>query len=129
MFRLVGIIASLAGLVAVDNINRGIRWGAGVFGFLKAWRQNFRERRQERRARKRGQALPAVESEGSMAINLGTRTSTNAGVAGLAVVWACQLVEQVAPGLLGAKADDYLIVAIAWLVARFSTTPAEPKVL
>lgn len=64
-----------------------------------------------------------------MALDLGTRTSTNAGVAGLAVLWLCQLVEQFLPGLLGANADDYLIVAVAWLVARFSKTPDVPKVL
>lgn len=61
-----------------------------------------------------------------MALDLGTRTSTNTGIAGLAVVWICQLVEQYLPGLLGANADDYLIVAVAWLVARFSKTPASP---
>ena len=113
--------------MALDPISVAKLWLlVKPFKRFKAWRTRRKMRSWE------GHHLDEVaeefntEKERPMALDLGTRTSTNAGVAGLAVVWICQLVEQYLPGLLGANADDYLIVAVAWAVARFSKTPAAP---
>ena len=45
----------------MNTVKRGIFTGAAAFGFLKAWRQNFRARREAKRT---GQAVP-VETEGA----------------------------------------------------------------
>lgn len=70
-----------------------------------------------------------------MAIDLGTRTSTNAvvgsGFLGTAYVQLAGLLPW--PDLVAALTTPQMVVVvtafIAWAVARFSKTPAVPKVL
>src|SRR5690606_22409793 len=57
------------------------------------------------------------------------RTSTKGGVMGVAAIYAIDWVQQMAPGLLGDKAEDYALLAVVWLVSRISKTPANPGVL
>ncbi len=110
-----------------DPVTQGIRRGAFAFGFLKAWKQNFQaNRRRKKRLRELG-----IE-EDSMALDLGTRTSTNAaagaGFLGTAYVQLAGLLPY--PDLVAALTTPQMVVVvttvIAWVVARFTRTPANP---
>lgn len=103
--------------MAVDPISQGIRRGAFVFGFLKAWKQN----RKEKRAARKGKG---------MAINLGTRTSTNSGVAGIVAIVIIKALSVVAPDFAPPEGFEAGITAVVmYVIARFSKSPAEPKAL
>lgn len=68
-----------------DPITQGIRRGAFVFGFLKAWRQN----RRDRRAAKRGETVSKTDEESVSMFPKGTQTLS--GIALLVLVpWAAK---------------------------------------
>jgi hypothetical protein len=116
-----------------DPITQGIRRGAFVFGFLKAWKLNRKANKKAKRV-----ALDEVAEDFNqqedlpMAIDLGTRTSTNAVVGGgiLGVVYV-NLVEilpwpTVVAALTTPEMVSLVSVLLAGIVARFSKTPAVP---
>jgi hypothetical protein len=98
--------------------------------------------RKARRKFKRGETLTADEyeilqtyKERPMAIDTGLRTSTNT-VVGTSVVGsiAVKLIELLPyPELVAALTTPEAVIlwgsVIAWVVARFSKTPAQPKAL
>jgi hypothetical protein len=105
--------------------------GRFAFNFIAAWIDRIRQRRRvKRRLREFG-----IE-EDSMAIDLGTRTSTNALVGGGLFSQGYLLLVQMLPGqgefeqlLLQPEAVAFAAVLFATVVARFSKTPEQPKVL
>lgn len=88
-----------------------------------------------KQARQRRRRLRELGVEEPMAIDLGTRTSTNTVVGtslfGSIAVQIIQLLPY--PALVAALTTPEAVIlwgaALAWLVARFSKTPAVPKVL
>lgn len=106
--------------MSVDPVTQGIRRGAAAFGFLKAWNRN----RKERRAQRKGEG---------MAIDLGTRTSTNAMVGGGILAQVYVQAVSLIPGegaletlLLQPESIAFFAVVLAAVIARVSKTPATP---
>lgn len=125
MIGLIGVVLELAWLVLRGWV---VDAGGVLFGFVAEGIKRLRQRRRrKRRLRELG-----IE-EGGMALDLGTRTSTNAFVGGgLFSQIYIQLVALL-PGqgaleslLLTPEAVAFAAVLCAALVARISKTPAEP---
>ena len=100
--------------------------GAIAFGFVAEGIKRLRKRIQERRAKRKGKG---------MALDLGTRTSTNT-VVGTSLLGsiAVQLIQLLPyPELVAALTTPEAVIlwgaALAWLVARFSKTPPSPGAL
>jgi hypothetical protein len=110
------------------GVKRAAKAGAFVFGFLA---EPFKRLRQRRRRKRRLREL-GIPEEGGMALDLGTRTSTNT-VVGTSLVGsiAVQLIQLLPyPELVAALTTPEAVIlwgsVIAWVVARFSKTPAVP---
>jgi hypothetical protein len=102
--------------------------GSFAFGFIA---EGIKRLRQRRRRKRRLKEL-GIPEEGEMALDLGTRTSTNTAVGSpiLGVVYV-NLVQMLPyPELVAALTTPEAVVLaaafFAWLVARFSKTPANP---
>lgn len=76
------------------------------------------KRWKESRARKR------------MQIDLGTRTSTNSGIAGVVAIMVMSTLKYVAPDFSPPEGFEAGITALVmWVIARFSKSPSEYRVL
>jgi hypothetical protein len=101
--------------------------GAFAFGFIAEGIKRLRQRRRAKRAQRKGEG---------MAIDLGTRTSTNALVGGGFISQVYVQLVQLIPGngaleafLLQPETVAFAAVLAATIIARFSKTPAQPKAL
>jgi hypothetical protein len=105
----------------MDPVTQGVRRGAAVFGFFKAWRKNRRENK-----RRKELGLP---TEDFMVIDNGRRTTTNAGVSGLVVWGILQAVTYFFPDAPTEGLEEALGAIVAYFVGYITKTPAQPKVL
>jgi threonine dehydrogenase-like Zn-dependent dehydrogenase len=102
---------------------------------LTSWLERRREKRLRRKAEAAATEGQFQYEDTGMAINLGTRTSTNAllggGALGQIYVALVQLIP--APAVVAAlttpEAVAVATAVFAWAVARISKTPAEPGLL
>lgn len=126
-----------------------MNWGALLVQIVREWAPFSQEKRAARKARRIARKSPRVrqhdELEGEflpngedrrMAIDLGTRTSTNAFVGGTFLTQLYVQLVALIPGmgdieafLLQPESIAFAGVLIAAIIARFSKTPVEPKVL
>lgn len=122
----------------MNTVKRGVFTGAAAFGFLKAWRQNFKANRARRRKRKGKELTPEQErliselgeTEVSMAANTGLRSSSNMVIAGGLTNIIIEVVQMFAPEFqLSAEVRTYLTLGIAWIASRFTKTPEQPKIV
>ena len=101
-----------------------------AYKVFKVWRAvKPIKRLRERRARKRRRKELGIDE--GFVMELGTRTSTNAGAVGIIAVIVMRVIETVTPEvatitILGMGMQELILVALTWVVARFSKTPAAP---
>jgi hypothetical protein len=120
-------------------------WGEIVGRAVLAWMNNrpFSEearaarkaKRAARRAKRQRQPDEAAEDFHSqledrpMAIDLGTRTTTNMTVSGLVVFGIMKLLSTFFPGFPTEGLEEAIAAVVAYVVGYFSKSPANPKVL
>lgn len=90
----------------------------------------------ERRAAKRAAQKAASDAAGgefldfdeetTMAIDLGTRTSTNMTVSGMVVWGVLKLVSTYFPGIPTDGLEELVAAVVAYIVGRLTKTPATP---
>jgi hypothetical protein len=86
-------------------------------------------RRKARRGEPESQVLNTAQ-EVSMAIDIGTRTSTNSGVAGIVAIVLIKALAAIAPDFAPPEGFEAGITAVVmYVIARFSKSPATPKAL
>jgi hypothetical protein len=99
--------------VALDPVTvwKGVQFWTTVKPFkkFKAWR-----------ARRKGKA---------MAIDLGTRTTTNMTVSGLVVFGVMKLVSTYFPSAPTEGLEELVAAVVAYIVGYLSKSPTQPKVL
>jgi hypothetical protein len=92
--------------------------------------------RKARKKAKRGETLTEDEfellqtyKERPMAIDLGTRTTTNMGVSGLVVWGVMKLISTYVPDAPTEGLEELIAAVVAYVIGYFTKTPAQPKAL
>lgn len=111
----------------MNDIRRGIRWGAGVFGFFKALRLDRKARRQERRGERPADGAEEFQRDEDRTMLQGYKTYIGIATAVVGVVLSWTGLNEAESAALSAQIVDALdkVLTIAGLVfATYGRTQA-----